>query len=79
MRNLITIIILFFTLQQAAAQSYTELCEAGKNHLERKEYRAAAEAFSKANDIAKDNSQRLHTLTNLGQAQSLMNKHEEAA
>lgn len=79
MRYYITLIILLFTLQQAAAQSYAELCEAGKTHLERKEYKKAAEAFEKANSAARNDSERLHTLTNLGQAQSLMNKHEQAA
>lgn len=39
----------------------------------------AAEAFEKANEKAKNESEKLYTLTNLGQAHSLMNKHEQAA
>ena len=79
MRITTIITILLLGIQHGFAQNYAELCEAGRNYLNKKEYKKAAEAFSRANSAASNNSEKLYTLANLGQAQSMMNKHEQAA
>lgn len=79
MKANILLAILIFAMQHSFAQSYKELCTAGEKHLENREYKKAAEAFTRASNAAKNDSERLYTLSNLGRAQSLMNKHESAA
>ena len=79
MRTSIILTLLIFAGQYGFAQSYTEYYETGKKHIADKEYKPAAEAFAKASDKAKSKTEKLLALMSWGEAQSIMNKHEEAA
>ena len=74
-----TSILLFLVTQAGFAQSYTELCEAGKKHLDSGEYKKAAEYFLRTSNAAESKSEKRYTLTNLGYAQRMYGKTEDAA
>ena len=77
--KLFALILASTFIQAGFAQSYTELCESGKKHLDAKEYKKAIEYFSRASNAAESKNEKIYTLTNLGYAQRMYGEKESAA